>query len=252
MATQGHYRIGDLNFSFDGTLKELAHVQEIIREIRQAEHRLLSATRADDPTVYLIYDQDLEGERGTFDKMRLRTYDGSKSYTLDIGVTDNNPLGIYVDSKQNVQVYSYDKGQVVYEIDPDGNRVNNGGGGRTQSKDRRSDSPSGDGKGQGRSRSQQRSRDGDTNGLDTAPEDKTLVREAQSRIKDDNGQQAIGEERAETIANTIQRSGLSKQAARNMCEKFGVQKIRNLQFRQVEDAYRYLGTLIDSVDDLPV
>jgi len=116
----GHFTIGDLSFSFEGDLNELAHCQEIIREIKRAERRLRRASGAQE--VYLIYDQDLEGERGTFDKMRLRAYDDAKNYTLDIGVTDNNPLGIYVGYDQNIEVYDREAGE-VWQIDPEGNRV---------------------------------------------------------------------------------------------------------------------------------
>lgn len=116
----GHFTIGDLSFSFEGDLKELAHCQEIIREIQRAEQRLRRAAGAKE--VRLIYDRDLEGERGTFDKMRLRAYDGSTNYTLDIGVTDNNPLGIYVGYDQNIEAYDREQGK-TWEIDPEGNRV---------------------------------------------------------------------------------------------------------------------------------
>jgi hypothetical protein len=116
----GHFTIGDLSFSFEGDLKELAHCQEIIREIQRAEQRLRRAAGAQE--VRLIYDRDLEGERGTFDKMRLRAYDGSTNYTLDIGVTDNNPLGIYVGYDQNIEAYDREQGE-TWEIAPEGNRV---------------------------------------------------------------------------------------------------------------------------------
>jgi hypothetical protein len=116
----GHFTIGDLSFSFEGDLKDLAHCQKIIREIQRAEQRLRRASGSQE--VFLIYNQDLEGERGTFDKMRLRAYDDAKNYTLDIGVTDNNPLGIYVGYDQNIEVYERERGE-VWQIDPEGNRV---------------------------------------------------------------------------------------------------------------------------------
>lgn len=116
----GHFTIGDLSFSFEGNLQELAHCQEIMREIRRAERRLRRA--ADSERVVLIYDRNLEGERGTFDKMRLRTYDNTHNYTLDVGVTDNNPLGIYVGYDQNIEVYNRETGE-TWQIDPEGNRL---------------------------------------------------------------------------------------------------------------------------------
>lgn len=116
----GRFTIGDLTFELDGSLKELAHCQAIIREINQAEYRLQRASGADE--VKVIYDQDLEGERGTFDKMRLRAYDGALNYTLDIGTTDNNPLGIYVGYDKNIEVYNRETGQ-TWEITPDGDEV---------------------------------------------------------------------------------------------------------------------------------
>ncbi|MFB6272256.1 MAG: hypothetical protein ABEL51_05105 [Salinibacter sp.] len=120
---EGHFTIGDLSFSFEGDLKELAHCQEIIREIHRAERRLRRAAGAEE--VFLVYDRDLEGERGTFDKMRLRAYDDAKNYTLDLGVTDNNPLGIYVGYDQNIEVYDREEG-TAWQIDPEGNRVEGG------------------------------------------------------------------------------------------------------------------------------
>ena len=116
----GHFEIGDLSFTFDGSLRELAHCQEIIREIERAERRLRRASGADQ--VVMIYDQDLEGERGTFDKMRLRAYDDEHNYTLDLGVTDTNPLGIYVGYDQNIEVYDRDTGE-TWQITPEGDRV---------------------------------------------------------------------------------------------------------------------------------
>jgi len=119
----GHFQIGDLSFSFEGTVKELAHCQEIVREIERAEQRLRRASGAE--TVVVIYDQDLEGERGTFDKMRLRAYDEENNYTLDLGVTDTNPLGVYVGYDQNIEVYNRDSGE-TWEITPEGDRVEAG------------------------------------------------------------------------------------------------------------------------------
>jgi hypothetical protein len=119
----GHFHIGDLSFSFEGTVKELAHCQEIVREIDRAERRLRRASGAEQ--VVVIYDQDLEGERGTFDKMRLRAYDDENNYTLDLGVTDTNPLGIYVGYDQHIEVYNRDSGE-TWEITPEGERVEAG------------------------------------------------------------------------------------------------------------------------------
>ncbi|WP_103020243.1 hypothetical protein [Salinibacter altiplanensis] len=116
----GHFTIGDLSFSFEGSLKELAHCQEIAREIERAEHRLRRASGADQ--VVVIYDQDLEGERGTFDKMRLRAYDDEHNYTLDLGVTDTNPLGVYVGYDQNIEVYNRDTGETG-QISPEGDQI---------------------------------------------------------------------------------------------------------------------------------
>ncbi|WP_263785574.1 hypothetical protein [Salinibacter grassmerensis] len=116
----GHFAIGDLSFSFEGSLEELAHCQEIVREIERAEHRLRRASGAEE--VVVIYDQDLEGERGTFDKMRLRAYDDEHNYTLDLGVTDTNPLGIYVGYDQNIEVYNRDTGE-TWQITPEGDPV---------------------------------------------------------------------------------------------------------------------------------
>jgi len=116
----GRFSIGDLSFSFEGDLTELAHCQELIREIDRAEQRLRRASGSD--RVVLIYDRDLEGERGTFDKMRLRAYDEENNYTIDIGETDNNPLGIYVGYDQNIEVYNRESGN-TWQIDPEGHRV---------------------------------------------------------------------------------------------------------------------------------
>lgn len=120
----GHFSIGDLAFSFEGSLKELAHCQEIIREIDRAERRLHRASGSE--RVVLIYDRNLEGERGTFDKMRLRAYDDERNYTLDIGSTDNNPLGIYVGYDQPIEVYDRESGE-TWRIDADGNRIDTSG-----------------------------------------------------------------------------------------------------------------------------
>lgn len=116
----GHFHIGDLSFSFEGTLKELAEVQSLMREFRRAEGRLKTASGSD--RVVVVYDDELEGEQGTFDKMRLRAYDDTCNYTLDIGNTDNNPLGIYVGFDQNIEVWDREQ-EARYEITPEGDKV---------------------------------------------------------------------------------------------------------------------------------
>lgn len=126
---QGHYTIGDLTFTFEGSLKELAHCQEIMREIRQAEGRLKKHSGASQ--VKLIYDQDLEGEQGTFDKMRLRAHTSERNYTIDIGATDNNPLGVYVGHDTPVDVYDREA-ERVGEIPVGAEEVQWSGSGRSQ------------------------------------------------------------------------------------------------------------------------
>lgn len=246
--TRGHFTIGDLNFSFDGDLKELAHCQEIIREIRQAEYRLQRV--ADSDKVYLIYDQDLEGERGTFDKMRLRCYDDEHTYTLDIGVTDTNPLGIYVGHDQNVRVYHRERGE-SWEVDDDGNRVSEQGDTQRERPD-----PEGQGrsKAQGQDRSQPSSRSSQEpkeTTLDVVQEDRELVAEAAQKQDQGKAGTAIGEARAKIITQTMQRSDLQKQEIRSLCENFGIERVADLTFSQVKEAYRYAKRLAEFADDLP-
>jgi len=123
----GHFSIGDLSFSYEGSLKELAHCQRIQREISRAERRLRRASGSD--RVVLIYDTGLEGERGTFDKLRLRAYDSDCNYTLDIGNTDENPFGVYVGGADNITVYNRTEEREEHEITPDGEKVQLGGSG---------------------------------------------------------------------------------------------------------------------------
>ena len=118
----GHFQIGDLSFSYEGSVEELAQCQSVMREFRQAEHRLKMAAGSD--KVYLIYDQDLQGDSGAFDKLRLRSYDDEHNYTMDIWSTSENPLGIFPGLKddKNIHVYHRKSGE-NWEITPDGDVV---------------------------------------------------------------------------------------------------------------------------------
>jgi len=122
----GHFQIGDLSFSYEGSFEELAQCQSVIREFRQAEHRLKMAAGSE--KVYLIYDQDLQGDSGAFDKLRLRSYDDQHNYTMDMGSTSENPLGIFPGLKddKNIHVYHRETGE-NWEITPEGNVVGKSG-----------------------------------------------------------------------------------------------------------------------------
>ena len=245
---KGHYRIGDLNFTIEATLKELAHCRQIIREIRKAEYRLQQASDSDN--VYLIYDQDLEGERGTFDKMRLRAYNDDHSFTLDIGSTDNNPLGIYVGSDQNVQVYDYDQGAVVAEITPDGTRIDAG----SQSRRQGAREEQGAGRGEapsGQTQREQRQQGGPSE-LQVVGADQELVAEGEIKEQDGEGGTAIGEERGKVLAATAQRSGLTKQDVQSVCEQLSVSRLRDVPFAEIKTAYRAMQQFLNAPDDLPV
>lgn len=244
---KGHYQIGDLTFTVEGDLKELAHCQEIIREIRRAEYRLQKAAGSD--SVYLIYDQDLEGDRGTFDKMRLRTYgDNDHSYTLDIGSTDNNPLGIYVGRDQNVQVYDYDQGAVVAEITPEGKRISAGAEDRRQGTRERPARKEGEGS-PDHSQGQQGQQES-AYGLRTVEADRELVGEAEMFVQDGNAHKQIDAKQANILRNTLERSGLTPQDQQAVCDHFNVQTFDDLTFGQVKDVYRFIKDLTE-FDEAP-
>lgn len=155
----GHFQIGDLSFSFEGSFEELARVQSVMREFREAEDRLTEA--ADTDKVYLINDANIQGDRGTFDKLRLRTYGEDRIYSMDLGETDNNPLGYFPGLKdnKNIQVYERET-EETWEITPDGTVVGKNGTGTRRDADGNGSSPSrkerGAGKAAGRERPQQR------------------------------------------------------------------------------------------------
>lgn len=251
--TKGHFTIGDLSFSFDGDLKELAHCQEIIREIRNAEYDLRSYSGADD--VYLVYDDDLEGERGTFDKMRLRAYGNGKSYTIDLGVTDTNPLGIYVGYDTPIDVYDYDResrSQIPRGEDDDsgaqdGDRDDEG---RTTGGDPQSSHGGAERDSRGSKPDEEDTPDGD---LITTEDDDRLVSDVKEALNSGRGDEKIGAMNEKVMWQTMQRSGLSKQSYGSLCNNFGIEDLRELPFNQVVPAYNYIHDLIQFVeDDLPI
>lgn len=254
--TTGHFNIADLSFSFEADLKEIAHCQEIIREIREAEYDLQSVSGAE--KVYLVYNRDLEGERGTFDKMRLRAYDGEKSYTIDLGVTDTNPLGIFVAHDAEIDVYHYDR-EERWSLDRDGNRVrdsSNGAstGAREEASSDRPSSPSSSSEGSSNpdtpSAPQASEEEG---GLITTADDTALVREAKLQTEEKgNASKPIGTERGKIIWNCMKRNDLTKHDLKKVCEEYEVDSIKDLPFASVKEAYGLIQNLIEFSDtDLP-
>jgi len=139
---QGSYQIADLEVTLSGSIKELALAQNVEREFRRACRRLRTQSGADE--VFFRVDTELEGENGTFHKFRLRSYapNSPEVYTIDCGITDENPLGIYVGWNAPIEIYNRETEQ-VRTIDPETGEVTEGRGGPQQDTGSASN-PSGD------------------------------------------------------------------------------------------------------------
>ena len=146
---KGSFELADLQIILDGSIKELAQAQGVEREFRRACRRLRTQSGADE--VFFRVDTGLEGENGTFHKFRLRAYapNSPEIYTIDCGITDENPLGIYVGWNAPIEIYNRETEQ-VRTIDPETGEVSEGrGNGPQQSGDQQNvaaSNPSGDGR----------------------------------------------------------------------------------------------------------
>jgi len=124
---KGSFQLADLQVTLDGSMKELAQAQGVEREFRRACRRLRTQSGAEN--VFFRVDTGLEGENGTFHKFRLRSYapDSPEVYTIDCGITDENPLGIYVGWNAPIEIYNRETEQ-VRTIDPETGEVTKGRG----------------------------------------------------------------------------------------------------------------------------
>lgn len=146
---KGSFELADLQIILDGSIKELAQAQGVEREFRRACRRLRAQSGADE--VFFRVDTGLEGQNGTFHKFRLRAYapNSPEIYTIDCGITDENPLGIYVGWNAPIEIYNRETEQ-VRTIDPETGEVSEGrGNGTQQSGDQQNEAasnPSSDGR----------------------------------------------------------------------------------------------------------
>ena len=124
---KGSFQLADLQVTLDGSMKELAQAQGVEREFRRACRRLRTQSGAEN--VFFRVDTGLEGENGSFHKFRLRSYapDSPEVYTIDCGITDENPLGIYVGWNAPIEIYNRETEQ-VRTIDPETGEVTKGRG----------------------------------------------------------------------------------------------------------------------------
>jgi hypothetical protein len=124
---KGSFQLADLQVTLDGSMKELAQAQGVEREFRRACRRLRTQSGAEN--VFFRVDTGLEGENGSFHKFRLRSYapDSPEVYTIDCGITDENPLGIYVGWNAPIEIYNRETEQ-VRTIDPETGEVTEGRG----------------------------------------------------------------------------------------------------------------------------
>jgi len=239
----GHYQIGDLQFEVEGDLKELAHCQEIIREIKKAERDLKQV--AGSKYINLIYDQDLEGEQGTFDKMRLRAYNNGRSYDLDIGHTDKNPLGIYVGYDENIRVYDYDE-EESWHLTREGDRVQSGGESRAPQEGGSSSAPD-------RSPQAGQQSDPEEPELQVTQEDRKITSAASRAVNQGKGDQSIGQEAAKIVWSTMQRNGLGESTYKSACEAFDLDTLGDLPYSDVRDLYEWVRDRVvyENEADLP-
>lgn len=138
---KGSFELADLHITLDGSMKELAQAQGVEREFRRACRRLRTQSGADH--VFFRVDTGLEGDNGTFHKFRLRAYapDSPEVYTIDCGMTDENPFGIYVGWNAPIEIYNRETEQ-VRTIDPETGEVAEGRG-QSGQQDQPASNPSG-------------------------------------------------------------------------------------------------------------
>lgn len=103
---KGNFTLADLTVQLEGSLEELVRAQSVEREFDRACRKLRVASGSDD--VHIRIDDDLETDDGRkFSKIRLRAYSGEDEvYTIDVGKTEDNLFGAYVDYDAPVQLYN--------------------------------------------------------------------------------------------------------------------------------------------------
>jgi hypothetical protein len=122
---EGQFSIADLDFTFEGTLDELAQCQKIVRECREGMYLVAKAADVDMEEIKLIFDE-IEGDRGTFTMLRLRAYGERCNYTLDLSKGGDSPLGIYCDRTKDIEVYNRETEESWSISDPEESRHNSG------------------------------------------------------------------------------------------------------------------------------
>lgn len=97
----GQFTVGKLNFSAPATsLEQLLDIQSTIDEMNRNMELLAEIAGVSVGDIRIMADKDLKGNNGPFDKYRARAYNNGRSFTVDFGSTDKNPLGMYFPSPE--------------------------------------------------------------------------------------------------------------------------------------------------------
>lgn len=112
----GQFTVGKLQFSAPAnSLEQLLDTQATVDEMNRNMELLAEIAGVTVNDIRIMVDKDLKGNNGPFDKYRARAYNNGRSFTVDFGNTDKNPLGMYFpnpegtdkNNKPHLSVYDF-------------------------------------------------------------------------------------------------------------------------------------------------
>lgn len=121
-------QLGDMEISSSaGDIFEAAKIRKILHEVEEKISAIAQFANVDKKEVKMTIREGLKGPSGTFSKVSFQAYKDGKKYSIDLGVTDKNPLGFFVKWDEPIDVYDFRTKQS--QKLPHGGNDNGGGGG---------------------------------------------------------------------------------------------------------------------------
>lgn len=267
-----HYEIAGQHFEVEvDDFPEMIEVRRLVGEFQAAVRRLKEISGSDYARWFYKEDVPTGDGNKTFTLMKVQSTDRKRGiqYSFVVYPGGDNPLGVYPKNWRYPTAYEFeteerfwvDEDGGIYRQDPneqddptpndhlDGKSgaarpaPNQKGGGKGTERSQRQ--PSGQ-RGQRQDQGQRET------GLELTDHDRHLRKTAKQKINQDRGDEAIGENLAKVLWNTMQRHGLTGQEYNALCEKFRVDSLKNLPYAKVEDAYGQVARMVNfKGDDLP-
>lgn len=111
MKLEGIFRLHTMQFRAEAeSIEELLALASACDEINRAIELFAKRVGVPVEEVRFEYRRNVQGQHGRFDMLLLRAFKDGRVYSLSIGKTDNNPLGIYV-SRNPERIRSFTPGE---------------------------------------------------------------------------------------------------------------------------------------------